>query len=693
MATKLFSTAILLLMGVMPSVQSLAGERAVVTTPHARVSLLSERPQPVPGEALWLGLRFELEPHWHVYWRNPGASGAAPVIRWSLPDGWEVGDIHWPVPKRIRVGPLTTYGYEDAVTFLVPVEVPAAPLVDHPLAVTAEADWLVCRVQCIPESGRFTLTFHGPDGGAADSVNNQDLFDLTRARWPEAVALAGRYRLDGGSLIIGTDMTGLGVVDPADIWFAAHRWGPVKASGAQHWDLTGSSLGLRVPVGDLPPAGDASLDGLLVVESQADGATPRRGYLMRLAPGLPAAVDRGSLGLATALVFAVLGGMVLNIMPCVLPVLGIKVLGFVREAGAARRRLALHGLTYAAGILVSFAVLALLMLTLRAGGASLGWGFQLQSPILVSLLAYLMLLVGLNLSGVFSVGDALMGVGESLASRRGLANTFVIGVLAAVVASPCTAPFMGAALGFAITRPAGEALAVFLALGAGFALPVVMLSLLPAWVRLIPRPGSWMKTLRQALAFPMYATAAWLLWVLSQQTHANAFGAALAGLVLLALAAWVYGQWVPQGWRRWLLGAAVTTLLALLIAPLGTPESPADPHEVDDRQAWSEPRVAALTAAGRPVFVNFTAAWCITCKVNERLALATENTRRLFASRSVAYLVADWTRRDPEIARQLERHGRSGVPLYLLYSPVAGEPRVLPQLLTEGIVAEFINAL
>lgn len=666
---------------------------ATVSTAHATVTLLSERPQATPGQTLWLGLRFELIPHWHVYWRNPGASGAVPVIRWTLPEGWTAGDLHWPVPQRIPVGPLTNYGYEEAVTLLAPVRVPEGPLSAGPLTLTAAAEWLVCRVECIPETGRFTLQLPHPDSSAVADAETRRLFAAARAQWPEADRVTGRYRLAGDARTITLEVPGLAVDDRAEVWFAAYEWGPVDPSGAQSRQTAADGLALRVPAGDLPLAGDAPLDGLVVVETQDGDALTRRGYAVRLEAQPAATGASETLGLLAALGFAFLGGLILNAMPCVLPVLGIKVLGFVREAGANHRRRVGHGLSYGAGILLSFLALAAALLLLRAGGASLGWGFQLQSPVLVTLLAYLMLLVGLNLSGVFAVGAGLMGAGQALTAGSGLFNTFATGVLAAVVASPCTAPFMGTALGFAITRPAGEALAVFLALGVGFALPVVLLSLWPAQVRWLPKPGPWMKRFQQALAFPLYATAAWLLWVLSQQTDARAYGAALAGLVVVALAAWLYGQWQPRGWRLGLLGAALTVVLLLLLRPVAGPDGPAPTRADSERLAWSEARVRELTAAGRPVFVNFTAAWCITCQVNERVALATENTRRLFADRAVAYLVADWTRRDPAITRQLERHGRSGVPLYLWYAPARETPVVLPQLLTEGIVAQALEAL
>ena len=686
--------AALLLGFILAPPASLAFESAVVSTEHVTVTLVSEQSNIEPGQTLWIGLHFELIPHWHIYWRNPGASGSAPVIRWMLPEGWEIGEVHWPVPKRIRVGPLSNYGYEDRVTLLVPVRVPPSPLLAAPQTITADAEWLVCRVECIPESGRLTLELGklGNDSSATDET--RELFNATRALWPEAMTQAGNYRLDDDTLTISVAMTDTMPRSPADVWFAATEWGPVDASGAQRWAHSTTGLTLSVPAGDLPPDGNSPLEGLLVMESVRDGTTAQSGHYVRLAAEPPASSENRDLSPMTALVFAFLGGLILNIMPCVLPVLSIKILGFVREAGANQQRLAYHGLSYTAGVLSCFTVLAAVLLALRASGESLGWGFQLQSPVLVTLLTYLMLLVGLNLAGVFSVGGKLMNAGHSLTGISGLPGTFATGVLAAIVASPCTAPFMGAALGYAITRPAPESLAVFLSLGAGFALPVLLLSLFPAWLQFIPKPGNWMKRFQQALAFPMFATAAWLLWVLSQQTDTWVYGGALAGLVILAFVAWLYGQWTPRGWRLWLLGTCTAAALMLVIGPMLASDPSAQPRlDSSDDRPWSEQQVQELTAAGRPVFVNFTAAWCITCKVNEQLALSTDNTRQLFEARSVAYLVADWTRRDPAITRQLERYGRSGVPLYLLYPPAAEQPVVLPQLLTEGNIAEAIDKL
>lgn len=344
------------------SLASPAHGAATVSTPHATVTLLSEQPEATPGQTLWLGLRFELIPHWHVYWRNPGASGAAPVVRWTLPQGWTAGDLHWPVPQRIPVGPLINYGYEDTVTFLVPIQIPEAPLPAGPMTLTADAEWLVCRVECIPESGRFTLELPHLDSPAVADAETRRLFAAARAQWPEADRVTGRYRLAGDARTLTLEVPGLAVDDRAEVWFAAYEWGPVDPSGAQSRQTTAEGLVLRVPAGDLPPAGDVPLDGLVVVETRDGGAPARRGYAVRLEVRPAATGASETLGLMTALGFAFLGGLILNVMPCVLPVLGIKVLGFVREAGANHRRRVGHGLSYGAGILLSFLALAAALL-------------------------------------------------------------------------------------------------------------------------------------------------------------------------------------------------------------------------------------------------------------------------------------------------------------------------------------------
>ncbi|MCU0935360.1 MAG: thioredoxin family protein [Gammaproteobacteria bacterium] len=660
---------------------------ATARTAHTTVTLLTERTGLTPGDTLWVGLRFELEPHWHVYWRNPGESGSPPRLDWTLPSGWRAGEIRWPVPQRIRVGPLTNYGYEGSVTLMVPLEPDGtgSGASAGEARIGLRAAWLVCREECIPEQAELARVLPITAVPAALEPEAARDFDAARAAWPPPLPGRALYAVADGRVTLDLERLALPAAGVREAWFAAHDWGPVAPSTPQEWTGTPTGLRLTVPVGDVPPGGTAPLPGVLVVTEDLAGGPVSRGFLVE---AQPATSGDGPRALLAAVLLALLGGVILNLMPCVLPVLAIKVAGFAQDAGS-RRALAAHGFAYAAGVLASFALLAAVLLVLRAGGAALGWGFQLQSPVVVALLAYLMLLVALNLSGVFPLGYGLTAVGQDLGARRGSAGAFLTGVLAAVVASPCTAPFMGTALGYAATRPAPEAVAVFLALGAGFALPVVALSLWPAGLRRLPRPGAWMPRLQALLAFPMYGAAAWLLWVLAQQVGAGGLAAALTGLLILALAAWLYGQW-RSGWRAAGPAAAAAGVVAFgLVA--WVPEGPAPAAAAES--AWSPARVEALRSEGRPVLVNFTAAWCITCKVNEQVALATPAVRRALEDRGVAYLKGDWTRHDPEITRELARHGRNGVPLYLLYPRGGAAPEVLPQLLTEDLVLAALERL
>jgi thiol:disulfide interchange protein DsbD len=650
-------------------------------TPHVTLTMTSETVAYQPGEPLWVGLRFDLIPHWHVYWRNPGDSGEAPRVDWSLPQGWQAGDIRWPIPERIPVGHLVNYGYEDSVTLLVEL-IPSSADSDT-ADIGAAVDWLVCREECIPESAVLTMEVPRaatPDSAALSSAGG---FETVRGRWPVPFDKTAAYRLDGDELLLDIAVDGWSAEQIANVWFAAHEWGPVSPSGEQRWTLRDGRLSLTIPAGEAPATSGSSIDGLLVVTERSGSANLSRGFTLSAEP----AGSTVSIGLPLALLLAFAGGLILNLMPCVLPVLSIKVLGFARHAGAHSTR---HGVAFAVGVLLTFVALAVTLLALRAGGSAVGWGFQLQEPLVIIGLMYLMLALALNLSGVFTLGGRLMGVGESVTRNSGLTGTFANGVLAVIIASPCTAPFMGAALGFAVTQSNSIAIGVFVALGAGFALPVLVLSIWPNWLRWLPPPGAWMERLRNALAFPMYAAAAWLLWVLSQQAGATVLGAALTGSVLLAFALWWLGQPSTNRLRHLLVVFGFATAgigTAVLLTALADPQEGA----IADAERWSEQRVRELQREGRAVLVNFTAAWCITCKVNEQVALSTDRVRDTLARRNIAYLKGDWTRRDAAITAALERHGRSGVPLYLLFPPVQGQPQILPQLLTEGLVLQAIE--
>jgi thiol:disulfide interchange protein DsbD len=678
-------TALLLLLltasGVAPAADS-------ARTDQVRLSLLSERAAAIPGATLWLGLRFELIPHWHVYWRNPGDSGEAPRVDWQLPGGWQAGNIRWPTPQRIPVGPLVNYGYEDSVTLLVPVAVPPDQSTGTPVDIVADVNWLVCREECIPQEARLQISL--PVAQASGSPASNPSFDAARAQWPVASPGTAGYVQEDGALTLRIDATGWTDVQIAELWFASNSWGPVAPSQPQAWRFDGDALLLTLPEGEAPVATGEPLGGLLVVtESGADGPLTR-GFAISAMPLHASSTPAGEppVTLILALGFALLGGLLLNLMPCVLPVLSIKVLGLVQHAGGQSAR---HGLVFGAGVLLSLLALAGLLIALRAGGASLGWGFQLQEPWVMIALLYLMLALGLNLSGVFTLGSRLAGVGQTMTQHEGLRGTFATGVLAVIVASPCTAPFMGTALGFALTRPPPETLLVFAALGVGFALPVTLLSIWPRWVSLLPAPGPWMERLRNALAFPLYATAAWLLWVLSQQVGPSGLAGALAGSVLLAFGLWWLGQPLRRrGLRNALGGLLVLGSLALMVtAGRDTLMTSAAPSA----ETWSRDRISTLQQNDRAILVNFTAAWCITCKVNERVALSTDAVRQALDERGIAYLKGDWTRRDPAITQELQRYGRSGVPLYLLYPPGERTPEVLPQLLTEALVLQALSRI
>jgi thiol:disulfide interchange protein DsbD len=438
-----------------------------------------------------------------------------------------------------------------------------------------------------------------------------------------------------------------------------------------------------------------------VITERLDGGSARQAFTLR---ATASAAPTSGVALLRAVALALAGGLLLNLMPCVLPVLSVKALGLVQHAAGSAAAMRRHGLAYTAGVLLSFAAVAGTLLALRAGGEQIGWGFQLQSPLVVTLLAYLLFAMALALSGVFVIGSRFAGAGQALAARSGYGGSFFAGALAAVAATPCTAPFMGAAVGFAVTQPWVTGLLVFEALGLGLALPYLLLTLIPSWRRLLPRPGAWMKRLEELLAFPLYASVAWLVWVLSQQAGPTGVAVALGGLVLIGLAAWLFqaSRDASATWRRaGLTAVAVLVVGAVALGPLaGTAPAPSPAQAAGGRdEAFSPRRLAELRAEGRPVFVNVTAAWCITCLVNERVALRSAAVAEAFARRGVVVLKADWTNRDAGITEMLGSFGRSGVPLYLLYPPAApggaagSGPAVLPQILSEGAVIDAVNRI
>jgi len=665
-------------------------------TEHVQARLVSSQSTVAPGQRFTVALEQNIKSHWHTYWINPGDSGQATSIDWM---GAEAGPIQWPTPTVQPIGPLVNYGYEGRAALLVELTVPADAKAGSRFKPTAEVRWLVCKDVCIPEQVSLGLDLPVV-GSAAAAKAGDDAAQIEE--WRGLIPKPANFAVQIKPAPQGVRLSGP-TPGVTKAYFFADTWGAVTHSAPQALKSEGGGWALDVPAGEEPVAAGKPLSGVLVLTTGAgdqawalsapmpEGAGKGPGPADLSAPAAgtaPAAATpapESDLGLLPALALALLGGLILNLMPCVFPVLSIKALALVNKGNHKA-----EGLAYTAGVLASFVALAAVLIALRAGGQQVGWGFQFHSPVFVLVVAYLLFLVGLSLSGFFEIGGRITGIGSGLAARDGLAGSFFTGVLAAVVATPCTAPFMGAALAFALSQPAAVMVAVFLALGLGLALPFLVLAFWPAAQRWLPRPGAWMDKFKQFLAFPMYAAVVWLLWVLAQQAGPDGVALALGGLVLMA-----FGLWWRNASGASALGtgaAVVSIVMALGVATWIKPVSADVRTAGESTEAFSSERLAELRGQNKPVFVNLTAAWCISCLVNERVALSRPEVHEAFAKAGVVYLKGDWTREDPKITAVLKAHGRSGVPLYLYYAPGAAEAQVLPQILTPGLVVEAVSS-
>lgn len=728
-----------------------AGVRAQpVRVEAVEVELVSARTAAVPGQPLALGLRMRHDPQWHTYWRNPGDSGLPTKLALTLPEGWRAGGIDWPAPHRIFVGPLANYGYDGDLLLPVVVNVPASAPPGR-VRLAGKASWLMCKEVCIP--GEASVALELPVQPDAQPSAHAPAFERSERLTPRE-RLPVRFSQGAGAISLAFDATGARRAE-----FFPYGEGAVSAPAPQSLyrigDERSTAMRLELKLADGADAAAvekaglrAGRAGVLMVDGRpfeadvvgvdAPGASGApSGTLIATAAGedlsrgaggglgsrLLGAAGAGSPGagsataaaapegltLAAAAAFAVLGGLILNLMPCVFPVIGLKVLSFAGDAGAHRDETRRNALAFGAGVLASFWGLAALLLALRAAGQAVGWGFQLQSPPFVALMALLFVGIGMNLAGVYEIGAGLTRLGEleaPAARRGGTSGAFASGALAVLVATPCTAPFMGSALGFTLGGSAAELVVVFSALALGMALPYLALGWFPRALAWLPRPGRWMESFRQLLAFPMFATFAWLAWVLGQQSGVDAVLGLALGAVLVALATWLFGRFVQSAravHRPFAAALAVAALAAGVwlawpdeTAPAGAPAAAsAGPARAgaDGWQPWSDDGVAQALTAGRPVFVDFTAAWCVSCQVNKKLVLEREPVNGEMQRRNVVRLRADWTHRDAAITAALARHGRNGVPLYLLYVPGEPAPRVLPELLTGGIVMQALAVL
>jgi len=682
---------------------------------------VAERTALVPGAAATVALRLKMADGWHTYWRNPGDSGLPTTIAWTLPPGVTAEPIAWPAPRALPVGPLVNYGYEGEVLLLSELLVGSDVPLGTMVTLKARADWLVCKETCIPDGADLTLTLPVSDrsdpypqwGGAIAA---------TRAAAP-APASGWQFaaRAEGQKIVLSATSPA-GAADPGALHFFPYQEGRIEASGAQTLarDASGN-LTLRLPVAhQVAPeftrlAGvisasngfgpgdallkattiDVPLTGIVVA-----GPKPVTEPLPALNLGAPVAAD-DSMSLALAILFAFAGGLLLNLMPCVFPVLSLKALALAAPGHENPRQMQFQGVAFAAGVVVTFVSLALLLLALRAAGEQLGWGFQLQSPAVVTALAILFFVLALNLSGAFEFASLVPSSAAGWTARNPYADAVLSGILAVIIASPCTAPFMGAAMGFALAQSPAVTIGVFVALGVGMALPYVMLSWFPAWRRALPKPGVWMERLKQLLAFPLYATVAWLVWVLGAQVDNDAVVRLLVALVFLAFVLWSWRIFRVSRARGWSIASVAGLVLAAVVAwPLfGSAKegavnatAPSLSESESEWQAYTPLRLTELARMGKPVFVDFTAAWCVTCQVNKRFVLNDGAVKDAFARRGVELVRADWTRRDPAIARALGELGRQGVPVYVLYRP-GKEPLILPEVLQRQTVLDALATL
>ncbi len=705
--------------------------KTIVTTERVRAELMAHAPQGVTASnddkitpnTVWIGLQLAHQPKWHTYWKNSGDSGLPTQLTWSLPVGVLAGDIAWPAPQKIKIGSLTNFGYEGTVLLAVPLTITPAfkpSLLNSNLDIKLKAQWLVCKEECIPEEGEFALSI--PTKGST-AINSAAFAAAFRAQpKPIVGGVAGnmpasRALIDGN--VLKFELQGL----PAELRGKTLDFYPETtevldnsaiSSGASQQAWQGAVWRISLPLSsqrsqspEIMPVVLKSGDQAWRAEVAVQGAWPKVAAAATVSPGLAAALAENkvavqnanltaapiNLTLFAALLGALLGGMILNLMPCVFPVLALKVVSFTKHASdtQAHRR---SGVAYFAGVVLSFVALGALFLALRAAGEQLGWGFQLQNPLVVAGLAVLFTVLGMNLAGLFEFGSILPSSVAAMRAKNPTVDSFLSGVLAVAVASPCTAPFMGASLGFALGLPAWEALLIFAAIGVGMALPYVVASFVPAVARALPRPGAWMDTFKKFMAFPMFATVVWLVWVLGQQSGIDGAGALLAILLMLCMLLWALSL---HGKSKFYFAIISIAVLAYMTTAIGVniiknadiPAASAQTGEITDErwQAWEPGRVDQLLAKGQPVFVDFTAAWCVTCQFNKKSTLSKPELLAEFDAKKVQLLRADWTRRDPAIGAALRDLGRSGVPVYVLYAPGKA-----PQVLSEIISVDDVKA-
>ena len=646
------------------------------------VEVTSESEAMMKGDELLLGLNFKLTPGWHTYWKNPGDAGEGASVTWQLPKGFQASEILWPGPEAIPVEPLMTFGYEDEITLLTKIKALDAAV--FPAIVKAKVSWYTCKDICVPQEANLELTIQN-----GEKINTFFANELSNVFLNLPKELSSKHRVEAldDNYFLQMELDGNTPVSSA--YFFPEEYGLSSYSKEQILEINKNSLSLQISQSEV----DLKLQnfaGVLLLNNQDS----RTFFNVNLNLNNNQKQESLSISeLVLTIIFAFIGGLILNAMPCVFPILSIKILNFVEQSEGSKEKMIQHGLSFSAGVLVTFLSIAGLLLLLKSGGESIGWGYQLQSPLMVTILIYLFVAIGITFMSNLVLGGQLAQLGNINQGYGDITSSFLTGVLAVIVASPCTAPFMGSAVGIALLQPGFITIAIFVSLGLGFAAPYLLLSFYPSLLKVLPKPGAWMETLKQFMAFPMWGSALWLTWVLSGQVQTDSVLMVLLGALFIALGLWILEKnQSSDGFAKWMSLSSVTILLgaALWLAP--TDYENIEQDTSSDLNSYSPELLDSLLAENKPVFLNFTADWCITCKVNETIVLNQVSIKNALESKGIVYLKADWTRKDETIANKLAQYGRTGVPLYLLYSS-EGIPVILPELLTEDMLLSYIETI
>jgi thiol:disulfide interchange protein len=706
----------ILILSLLFTVFSLPVLAQVQQSQHSEAELVSEVESIQPGQPFWVALRLKAEEHWHTYWQNPGDSGLATSIKWELPTGFSADPILWPYPERIDVPPLTSFGYDGEVFLLVKIT-PPSTISESSVKLIGNSKWLICKELCLPAGAKVELSL--PVKNETPNLNAKwsQAFADTRTKHP---ITSTEWQFSAAT---NKDEILIKVVPPVNfkdeitkLAFFPLEGEVIQNAGSQNLQKTGNDYTLTIKRAPEITEVPKELKGVLVSSTPWKADSKEKALAINVAVAGDIAVLGNISGTNTniapavttnpntlssiwlAIVFSFIGGLILNLMPCVLPVLSIKVLGFVKQAEEDKSKTWQHGIVFTLGVLISFWVLGGSLMLLRAGGEKLGWGFQLQSPVFLVCLATLFFLFGLNLFGVFEVGTSLMGVGQDAMGKSGFFGSFASGVLATLVATPCTAPFMGSALGFAITQPIWASMLIFSAVGIGMAFPYVLLASIPALLKFVPKPGVWMETFKQFMGFLLMATVVWLIRVLGLQAGVDVVVTLLLAFVVMSVGVWVLGRWGNLMNANRTRRIAQVVMLVLVASSLTFAISTARNEAVSPQvgqtpspdgiawQAFSPKLIDDLRAQGKPIFLDFTAAWCLSCKVNEKITFSSQAVKDEIVKQGIIPVKADWTSRDENITQMLEKFGRSGVPLYVLYNPKEKDPVILPEVITPDIV-------